>query len=198
MIALLIGLALSTFLSEDLTSIGAGLLVREGHLPFAYATAACVAGVWVGDMGLWGIGRVLGTRALRVAWLSRVLTAKDVTAVRSQIEMRLGSAVLVSRFVPGSRLPMYVAMGVWGHRPLAFAVWSLVAVLAWTPLLVTATVYFGEALVTHTIADFRTGVFGSLVIAAIVLSATKLAGRGVALLARLYHQRRAHTIEMPT
>jgi membrane protein DedA with SNARE-associated domain len=198
MTSLLIGLALSTFVSEDLASIGAGLLVREGHLPLTYATAACVAGVWLGDMGLWGIGRVLGRRTLRVAWLSRALAASDVTAVRRQIEVRLGSAVFVSRFVPGSRLPMYVAMGVWGDRPLAFALWSLAAVVAWTPLLVTATACFGEALVTDTVANVKTGVFGSLVVAALMLSVMKLAGRGVARLARRYHQRRAHTIEMPT
>src|SRR6187200_1495994 len=149
MTALLAGLALSTLVSEDLASIGAGLLAREGYFPLTHAVVACIVGVYVGDLGLWGIGRVLGSRALGVLWLSRALSSTNASAVRNQIEKRFGTAILVSRFVPGSRLPMYVAMGIWGWRPLAFAAWSLVAVVAWTPLLVIATVYFGDAVVMH-------------------------------------------------
>jgi len=197
MTALLAGLALSTLVSEDLASIGAGLLAREGYVPLTHAVVACIVGVYVGDLGLWGMGRVLGVRALRVPWLSRALSSTNASAVRDQIEKRFGTAILVSRFVPGSRLPMYVAMGVWGWRPLAFAAWSLVAVVAWTPLLVIATVYFGDAVVMHAVTGIRAGMLGSLVTAGIVLGMTKLAGRGLARLARRYHQRLAHTIETP-
>jgi membrane protein DedA with SNARE-associated domain len=197
MTALLAGLALSTLVSEDLASIGAGLLAREGYLPLTHAVVACIVGVYVGDLGLWGMGRVLGSRALRVPWLSRALSSTNVSAVRDQIDKRLGTAILVSRFVPGSRLPMYVAMGVWGWRPLAFAAWSLVAVVAWTPLLVIATVYFGDAVVLHAVTGIRAGVLGSLVAAGIVLGTTKLAGRGLARLTHRYHQRLAHTIDTP-
>jgi membrane protein DedA with SNARE-associated domain len=197
MTALLAGLAFSTLVSEDLASIGAGLLAREGHVPLTHAIVACIVGVYVGDMGLWGMGRVLGGRAPRVSWLSRALSSTNVSAVRDQIEKRLGTAILVSRFVPGSRLPMYTAIGVWGRRPLAFAAWSLVAVVAWTPLLVIATVYLGDVVVMHAVTGIRAGVLGSLVTAGVVLGTTKLAGRGLARLRRRYHQRLAHTIETP-
>jgi membrane protein DedA with SNARE-associated domain len=130
-------------------------------------------------------------------WLSRALSSTNASAVRNQIEKRFGTAILVSRFVPGSRLPMYVAMGIWGWRPLAFAAWSLVAVVAWTPLLVIATVYFGDAVVMHAVTGIRAGGLGSLVTAGIVLGTTKLAGRGLARLTHRYHQRLAHTIETP-
>ena len=49
MTALLAGLALSTLVSEDLASIGAGLLAREGYVPLTDAVVACI----VGDLGLW-------------------------------------------------------------------------------------------------------------------------------------------------
>ena len=198
MIALLAGLALSTLISEDLASIGAGLLAREGHVPLTYAVVACIVGVYIGDLGLWGLGFFLGRRSVRTPWLCRTLGATSVAAVRSQFELRLGASILVSRFVPGSRLLMYVAMGVWGQRPLAFAAWSLIAVIAWTPALVIATRYFGDVVVMHALTGIRTGVFGALVTAFGVWVATRLAGRGVARLVRLYHQRLAHTIETPT
>ena len=93
MTALLAGLALSTLVSEDLASIGAGLLAREGYFPLTHAVVACIVGVYVGDLGLWGMGRVLGGRALRVPWLSRALSSTNVSAVRDQIENRLGTDV---------------------------------------------------------------------------------------------------------
>jgi membrane protein DedA with SNARE-associated domain len=197
MIALLIGLALSTLISEDLALIGAGLLAREGHVPLTPAIVACIVGVYVGDLGLWAIGRVCGSRSMRIPWLSRAFASTDVAALRSRIEMRFGPAILVSRFVPGSRLPMYVAMGVWGRRPLAFAIWSLVAVVVWTPLLVIATMQFGDAVVMHAVTGIETGVTGSLITATVVLGTAKLAGRGVARVTRRYHHRLAQTIETP-
>lgn len=198
MIALLAGLALSTLISEDLASIGAGLLAREGHVPLTHAVVTCTVGVYIGDLGLWSLGFVVGRRSVRIPWLSRALGATSIATVRSQFEMRLGASILVSRFVPGSRLPMYVAMGIWGQRPLAFATWSLIAVIAWTPALVIATMYFGDVVVMHALTGIRTGIFGALVTAVGVWVATRLAGRGVARLVRLYHQRLAHTIETPT
>ena len=197
MIALLVGLALSTLMSEDLASIGAGLLAREGHVPLTDAIVACIVGVYVGDLGLWGVGRVCGGRAMRIAWLSRAFASTDIAALRSRVETRLGTAILISRFVPGSRLPMYVAMGAWGQRPLAFAAWSLLAVVAWTPLLVIATLFFGDVVVMHAVTGIRAGVLGSLATAAVVLGAMKLAVRGLARLTRHYHQRLAQTIETP-
>jgi len=43
---------------------------------------------------------------------------------------------------------MFVAAGIWGRRPLAFALWSLVVVLLWTPPLVLLTARFGLAFTT--------------------------------------------------
>ena len=197
MIGILAGLALSTLISEDLASIGAGLLAHEGHVPLIHAVVACIIGVYVGDLGLWGMGRVLGSRSMHVRWLSRAVAATDVAALRSPIEMRFEAAILVSRFVPGSRLPMYLAMGAWGQRPLAFAAWSLVAVVAWTPLLVIATSYLGDALVMNAVIGIKVGVLGSLITATCVLGVTKLAGRCLARLTRAYHHRLAHTIDTP-
>jgi membrane protein DedA with SNARE-associated domain len=68
-----------------------------------------------------------------------------VNSLGERIDTNLGMAILVSRFLPGSRLPMYLAVGVFGQRPLAFAAWSLLAVLLWTPLLVWSTYAFGAS-----------------------------------------------------
>jgi membrane protein DedA with SNARE-associated domain len=70
----------------------------------------------------------------------------SLEALSAQLDARLGAAVLGSRFLPGSRLPMFVAAGIWGRRPWAFMAWSLLAVLLWTPPLVLLTAWFGPSL----------------------------------------------------
>ena len=196
-IATLAGLALSTLISEDLASISAALLVRERQLPLMHAVAACVIGVYLGDLGLWWTGRLVGRQALALPRLRHVLQARRVATLIPQMDHRLGLAILVSRFVPGSRLPMYVAMGIWGRRPLAFAAWSLVAVIMWTPLLVASTVYVGDAVVGRVLTGLKAELAALLLTAVVVLGVARLVSRAVARTARRYHQRFDQTIETP-
>jgi membrane protein DedA with SNARE-associated domain len=149
----LAGLALGTLLSEDLTSIGAGLLVRDGRLGAAEAVASCAAGVYFGDLGLWLAGRVLGQRLLSLPWFERRLDAAALEQLTARIDARLPLMVVGSRFLPGSRLPMFVAAGIGGRRPVAFMAWSLLAVLLWTPLLVLLTAWFGPAVTSPVIGE---------------------------------------------
>jgi membrane protein DedA with SNARE-associated domain len=140
---ILLALAAGTLVSEDLTSISAGLLSRDGTIGLLPAIAACVAGVYLGDLGLWALGRVYGTRALQWGWVARRIDTASVASLGARLDDHLALAVLGSRFLPGTRLPMYLAVGVTGRRPLAFAGWSLLAVLLWTPVLVGLTHAFG-------------------------------------------------------
>ena len=64
MTASLVALALGTLVSEDLTTIGAGLLVARGELQALAAVLACIAGIYAGDLALWAVGRVAGARVL--------------------------------------------------------------------------------------------------------------------------------------
>jgi len=143
--SILLALAAGTLVSEDLTSISAGLLSRDGVIGLMPAIAACAAGVYAGDLGLWLLGRVYGTRVLKWSWVARRIDPAMLASLGARLDAHLWLAVLGSRFLPGSRLPMYLAVGVAGHRPLAFAGWSLVAVLLWTPVLVGLTHAFGAA-----------------------------------------------------
>jgi len=55
--------------------------------------------------------------------------------------------VLTSRFVPGTRLPTYVAAGIL-RAPLGpFTAWFVIAAALWTPLLVGLSMIYGEAMV---------------------------------------------------
>jgi membrane protein DedA with SNARE-associated domain len=60
----LLGIIFGTFASEDLTCIATGLLIQRGQVGVSAGILACTAGIFVGDVGLWAIGRVFGRAAL--------------------------------------------------------------------------------------------------------------------------------------
>jgi membrane protein DedA with SNARE-associated domain len=102
------------------------------------------------------------------------LRASGLPGLGAKIDVHLGTAILVSRFLPGSRLPMYLAAGIWGRRPAAFIVWSLVAVILWTPLLVVSTTLFGNV-VAPLLEGLEAGVLASVLTAGVVLTVLKIA-----------------------
>ena len=118
-------LMLATFVSEDLTCVTAGLLVHGGELDLGVALLGCFLGIYLGDLGLWGLGRLMG-RGLRwksLAWL----LPRRLEELGEWLDRRGWMAILASRFLPGTRLPLYVAAGVLGRRPGAFALWTALA-----------------------------------------------------------------------
>jgi membrane protein DedA with SNARE-associated domain len=139
----LLAIALGTFISEDLTAIGTGLLIAEGKLPAISAVAACTLGIYTGDLVLWLAGRLFGPRVLGWCRIRESLPNASVERFATWFEPRARTAILASRFVPGTRLPLYLACGATRTRFATFAVWSFVAVAIWTPVLVTASAVIG-------------------------------------------------------
>lgn len=134
------------FVSEDLTCVSAGVLVSKGSLSYWLAALACTLGVWVSDslIYFWGL---LGRRGL----LDRAPLRWFVK--RSQIERgaglfeRHGAKVLIlSRFMPGSRVPIYLAAGFLHYPFPRFAAWMALAAALWAPVMVWLALKLGHAL----------------------------------------------------
>jgi len=134
--ALVLILAFSTLVSEDLTCIAAGLMVASGKIDYLPAAAACFAGIFVGDMLLFLAGRLLGRTAVRRAPLRWLITPAALERSSRWFARRGPQVILLSRFLPGMRLPTYLAAGVIGTSALWFAAWFALAGLLWTPTLV--------------------------------------------------------------
>ena len=49
-----------TLISEDLACIAAGLLIQRGGVSPAAGLLACTVGIFVGDVGLWGVAEPSG------------------------------------------------------------------------------------------------------------------------------------------
>ncbi len=127
-------LALGTLVSEDAASLTAAWLVGHGELPALEAVAACGLGIWIGDMGLWLAGRLLARSERCHRWCVRRAPVVAGHALALAVDEPI--AIVTSRFLPGTRLPLYVSAGALGTRPWQFAGWTFAAVAVWTPLVV--------------------------------------------------------------
>ncbi len=139
----LVLIALATLVSEDLACIAGGLLVAQGRLGFIEATGACFAGIFFGDLMLYGLGR-LGRPWLARAPLKWFISPTAVVRSTRWFEQRGPWVILLSRFLPGTRLPTYVAAGLLRTNVWKFALNLLIPVALWTPLLVSLARTVGE------------------------------------------------------
>lgn len=142
-------IALTTLVTEDGASIGAGLLVAQGTMNYLPAMLAALTGIVVGDVLLFLAGRYLSRPLLSKAPF-RWFFSKDAIDRASEWVSRRGAAVIIaSRFIPGTRLPTYVAAGSLGLSIWKFLFYFIIASILWTPLLVWFAVIFGEQLLTN-------------------------------------------------
>jgi membrane protein DedA with SNARE-associated domain len=136
---------LGTFASEDLTCIAVGLLVQQGQVDPLAGLLACFLGIYVSDLGLWLLGWLASVGLVRARWLRARLPARKLAELGSWFDRRGWVAVIAARFLPGTRWLVYVAAGLLGRHPGRFALWSALAALAWTPVIVLGAALFGEA-----------------------------------------------------
>lgn len=133
--------ALSTFILEDPTTIGAGLLVADGKMAWSTAFFGLWFGIAAGDMLLYLVGRILGPGVAAL----HLLDADRMDRAEQWFNRNLFLAVVGSRFVPGMRTPTYIAAGLFRAHPIRFLCFAIGATLVWTLLLLTVTVHVGSA-----------------------------------------------------
>lgn len=145
-------LALTTLASEDLTCVGAGALVANGTISYALAAAACFAGIFLGDLALFAAGRIFGRRLLGMRLVRRFVSEADVARSADWLEQRGSRVIVMSRFLPGTRLPTYVAAGMLGTNVWRFVGSFAVAAALWTPALVWLSARFGAGALESALA----------------------------------------------
>ena len=119
---------LGTFILEDAATLLAAMQVASGALSLPLALGALYAGIILGDLGLYGLGRLSAS----YAWARRLVPQHRRDLGREWVRQRVLPLVLVSRFVPGLRLPTYTTLG-FLHAPLRkFAAAAILATLLWT------------------------------------------------------------------
>ncbi len=174
-LVLMMLIAASTLVSEDLTCIGAGVMVAQGRIDFAAAALACFLGIFVGDVLLFLAGRYLGRPALSRAPLKWFVRPDDVERSSAWFNRRGIIVIAASRFVPGMRLPTYFAAGLLNTRLLRFSIYFLLAALVWTPLLVGLSSVLGAEVIKSALLARQSALVQVLVAGVALYMAVKLA-----------------------
>jgi membrane protein DedA with SNARE-associated domain len=139
-----LALALATLASEDLACIASGLLAAGKHMHPVAAIGSAALGIWIGDLLLFLAGRLGGRAILRVPPLRWWLHEGDLELSAAWFRRRGPWVIWATRFVPGTRLPTYVAAGTLGMPLGTFALWTLLAVGVWTPVIGGASMLLGR------------------------------------------------------
>jgi membrane protein DedA with SNARE-associated domain len=100
-----------TFIYEDGATLLAATLAASGRLDPVLGLAAAFLGIWIGDIGLYALGSGFRRYAFHSRRLSRFLKPESLTAAQSWFAKHGSIALVMSRAVPGSRLPLYLASG---------------------------------------------------------------------------------------
>lgn len=121
-----------TFLLEDVALAFALGLVADGKMMIGSAFLACFLGISVGDLGLYFIGFFAGKLGMEGRFKSIKIARR--TLVRENRSDLLTYSIVISRFIPGTRLPTYLAAGLLRYPFLRFFILTVVTVLGWVAL----------------------------------------------------------------
>ena len=155
---------LGTFVLEDGATILSAMQVATGHLEWWIALLSLYAGVICGDLGLYGLGRL----AAIFPWAGRWKPGERFERARDWLHPRLFQVVLISRFLPGMRLPTYTASGFMRANFWIFMLAAIVATLAWTSLLFGVSLKLGAILLKYLGAWSWAGAVGLVVVIVVV------------------------------
>ena len=104
-------LAISTFVSEDLACIAGGVLISQGKMSFIAVVSACGLGIFLGDMLIFMSGKWIGHKALHKRPLKWWITPDTVAAKKQWLSKNGFAVILLTRFMPGTRVATYFAAG---------------------------------------------------------------------------------------
>jgi len=152
-----------TFILEDAATLLAAMQVASGAISLPLALLALYAGIVLGDLGLYALGRASN----RNRWARRLVPKRRRNLGREWVSGRIVPIVLVSRFVPGLRLPTYTTLGFLKAPVLKFAAAAICATLIWTSGLFFISLKVGTLLMRYLGVWRWAGlvVFGIIVIA---------------------------------
>ena len=96
-------LFVGTLVSEDLTCITAGQLSAAGMMPLWVGVIGCLVGIYIGDLGLWLIGRLAARGAMRSA-AKRAVVSRMASAVSPSWKSSMGESDIATLGNAKSRL----------------------------------------------------------------------------------------------
>ncbi len=133
--ALALSIFFATFIYEDGATLLAATLSASGSLDPRIGLLTTFLGIWVGDMGLYGLGSSFGRRTAQSRWLQKYLRPESLAKAERWFLKHGSFALVMSRAIPGSRLPLYVAAGALRLPVRMFAKTTAVCSAVWVSVI---------------------------------------------------------------
>lgn len=105
--ALYLSIFLLPFVQEDAAVIGAATASIMGLAPTTFLVAAILSGLVASDAWKYWVGRL----ARRYPWAHRFAEKPGVSVAGDLVRKEFVQTMLTARFVPGTRIPTYIACG---------------------------------------------------------------------------------------
>lgn len=139
---------IAPFVQEDAAVLGAVTAFAHPAMDQmaegAWIVAAMLVGLIISDLWKYWLGWAGRTQK----WAHRFSEKPGVAQIRAKIIAHPGKTLLIARFVPGTRIPAYIAAGFFRVPFGLFAAWIVVSSLAYTlvawALIVTVGTVAGE------------------------------------------------------
>lgn len=121
-----------TFVLEDVAVLGAALLVVNSMVSLPWAAGSSFAGIWFGDLGLYFLALRFGRPVLQKPWFKRFVGKRlDLGRSEDWFQSHGTLAIVISRMIPGTRLPTYLAAGLLKIPASRFLIVTAAACLVW-------------------------------------------------------------------
>lgn len=138
----------ATFMSEDLACIGAGLMAAHGLIDFWPAAIAATSGIFIGDFTLYFAGRLTGNAIFNIPPFKWMVKKENVYSAEAWFQKKGPVILVLSRFIPGSRFPVYISAGILKTGFWTFLLYFGLTALLWTPTFVWLSVFAGNELLS--------------------------------------------------
>lgn len=149
LIIIMLLLALISLFSEDLACVAGGLLVASGIIDFWFAVIGACIGVLGADVILYWLGRWIGNPILKWIPFRWFIKEEDIIKAEKMYRMRGVEIIFATRFLPGTRLPVYLVSGMISVKFNFFLFYFTLAMIIWAPLLVWISALIGQPMISY-------------------------------------------------
>lgn len=149
LIIILFLIFLIALFSEDLACIAGGLLVASGIIDFWLAMLGAYIGVLIPDMILYALGKWIGNPILQWLPFRWFIKEEDIIRAEQMYRMRGVEIIFATRFLPGTRLPVYLVSGMIRVKFTFFLLYFVLSMIIWAPLLVGISALIGQPMISY-------------------------------------------------
>lgn len=142
-------ITLISLFSEDLSCVAGGLLVASGIIDFWYAVIGACIGVLGADVVIYALGRWIGNPILQYIPFRWFIKQEDIVKAEQMYRMRGVEIIFATRFLPGTRLPVYLVSGMINVKFSFFLFYFILAMIIWAPLLVWVSALVGQPMISY-------------------------------------------------